>query len=92
MRELEGCLTRLAALASITRSPITIKFARRALRDLVPAYESKPDIEAVQRVVSDSFHIPLAELKSKKRALRVALCRQVAMYLCRKITHNFFPA
>jgi chromosomal replication initiator protein len=92
VRELEGCLTRLAALASITESLITIEFAHRALRDLIPAYESKPGIEAIQRVVSDSFHIHLADLKSKKRTQHVAFCRQVAMYLCRKITSNSFPS
>jgi len=91
VRELEGCLTRLAAMASITGSPITIEFACRALRDLMPADESDPDIEAIQQVVSDWFHIPLADLKSKKRTQRVAFCRHVAMYLCRKITNNSFP-
>jgi chromosomal replication initiator protein len=92
VRELEGCLTRLAALASVTSSPITIEFARQALRDLIRTYESKPDIEAIQRVVSDCFHISLSDLKSKKRTQRVAFCRQVAMYLCRKITSNSFPS
>jgi len=91
VRELEGCLTRLAALTSVTRMPITIEFACRALCDLIGTDESKPDIEAIQQAVSDSFHIPLADLKSKKRTQRVGFCRQVAMYLCRKITNNSFP-
>ena len=92
VRELEGCLTRLAALASVTGSPITIEFAHQALRDLIRTYESKPDVEAIQRVVSDRFHIRLVDLKSKKRTQRVAFCRQVAMYLCRKITGNSYPS
>jgi chromosomal replication initiator protein len=92
VRELEGCLTRLTALASVTGSAITIEFARQALRDLIRTYESKPDIEAIQRVVSECFHIRLAELKSKKRTQRVAFCRQVAMYICRKTTSNSFPS
>jgi chromosomal replication initiator protein len=91
VRELEGCLTRLAALASVTGSPITIEFARPALRDLIRTYDSKPDVAAIQRVVADYFHIGLAELKSKKRTQRVAFCRQVAMYLCRKLTNHSFP-
>ena len=90
VRELEGCLTRLAALASITGSPITIEFARQGLRDLIRT-QAKPHIEGIQRMVSDSFHILLADLKSKKRTQHVAFCRQVAMYLCRKMTDNSFP-
>jgi chromosomal replication initiator protein len=92
VRELEGCLTRLAALASLNTSPMTIEFARQALRDLIRTHETKPDIEAIQRAVADFFHIRLADLKSKRRTQHIAFCRQVAMYLCRKITESSFPA
>ncbi len=91
VRELEGCLTRLAALASMNRAPITIEFARQALRDLIRAHDLKPDIEIIQKIVSDFFHIRLADLKSKKRTQHIAFCRQVAMYLCRKMTDSSFP-
>jgi chromosomal replication initiator protein len=59
---------------------------------LIRTYESRPDIEVIQRVVSECLHIRLADLKSKKRTQRIAFCRQVAMYLCRKITGNSFPS
>jgi chromosomal replication initiator protein len=91
VRELEGCLTRLSALASLNTIPITVEFARQALRDLIRTSEAKPDIEAIQRIVSDVFHIRLVDLKSKKRTQHIAFCRQVAMYLCRKITDSSFP-
>ena len=91
VRELEGCLTRLAALTSLNTSPMTIDFARQALRDLIRTHDSKPDIEAIQRIVAEFFHIHLADLKSKKRTQHIAFCRQVAMYLCRKITESSFP-
>ena len=91
VRELEGSLTRLAALASIGNLPITVEFARQALRDMLRSHEFKPDIEAIQRAVADHFHIKLAELKSKKRTQHIAFCRQVAMYLCRKMTDSSFP-
>src|SRR5713226_2619841 len=92
VRELEGCLTRLGALASMSKSTITPEFARQALRDLIRTHEVKPDVEAIQRTVSDYFHIRLTELKSKKRTQHIAFCRQVAMYLCRKLTESSFPA
>jgi len=92
VRELEGCLTRLAALASMDKLAITTEFARQALRDLIRTHDLKPDIEMIQKTVSDFFHIRLADLKSKKRTQHIAFCRQVAMYLCRKMTDSSFPA
>src|SRR5581483_2256339 len=53
VREIEGSLTRLSALASISRKPITVDFAREALRDMIRTNDSKPDIETIQRAVGD---------------------------------------
>ena len=91
VRELEGCLTRLAAMASFDGSAITVDFARNALQDLIRNSDAKPDIDSIQKTVSDFFHIRLADLKSKKRTQHIAFCRQVAMYLCRKLTDASFP-
>jgi chromosomal replication initiator protein len=92
VRELEGCLTRLAALASLNKSEITLEFAKQALHDLIRGnQEVAPDIEAIQRTVAEFFHIRLADLKSKRRTQHIAFCRQVAMYLCRKLTQCSFP-
>jgi chromosomal replication initiator protein len=62
VRELEGCLTRLAALASLNNSEITLEFARHALHDLIRKQEQKPDVESIQRTVSDSFHVRLVAM------------------------------
>ncbi|MHB8381915.1 MAG: chromosomal replication initiator protein DnaA [Candidatus Binataceae bacterium] len=91
VRELEGCLTRLGALASLSKSAITLDFARQALHDLIRNHEAKPDVEMIQKTVADFFHIRLMDLKSKKRTQHIAFCRQVAMYLCRKLTSSSFP-
>ncbi|MGZ6184961.1 MAG: chromosomal replication initiator protein DnaA [Candidatus Binataceae bacterium] len=91
VRELEGCLTRLAALASMDRTPITVEFTRQALHDLIRVQDHRPCIDGIQKTVSDFFHIRLVDLKSKKRTQHIAFCRQVAMYLCRKLTDNSFP-
>ena len=91
VRELEGCLTRLAALASMDRAPVTVEFTRQALHDLIRVQDHRPGIEGIQKTVADFFHIRLTDLKSKKRTQHIAFCRQVAMYLCRKLTDNSFP-
>src|SRR4029077_12080836 len=91
VRELEGCLTRLAALASMDRAPVTVEFTRQALHDLIRVQDHRPGIEGIQKTVADFFHIRLADLKSKKRTQHIAFCRQVAMYLCRKLTDSSLP-
>jgi chromosomal replication initiator protein len=91
VRELEGCLTRLAALASMDRAPLTVEFTRQALHDLIRVQDRRPGIDGIQKTVADFFHIRLVDLKSKKRTQHIAFCRQVAMYLCRKLTDSSFP-
>jgi chromosomal replication initiator protein len=91
VRELEGCLTRLGALASLGKTAITIDFARQALHDLIRNHEARPDVEMIQKAVAEFFHVRLTDLKSKKRTQHIAFCRQVAMYLCRKLTGSSFP-
>jgi chromosomal replication initiator protein len=92
VRELEGCLTRIAAVASLDKNAaITVDFARQALHDLISLRDAKPDVESIQKTVADFFHIRLSDLKSKKRTQHIAFCRQVAMYLCRKLTDSSFP-
>jgi chromosomal replication initiator protein len=92
VRELEGCLTRLAARASLKKdAAITVDFARESLQDLIRSPDAKPDVESIQKTVADFFHIRLTDLKSKKRTQHIAFCRQVAMYLCRKLTDCSFP-
>src|SRR5271163_2846560 len=91
VRELEGCLTRLAALDSMDRAPLTVEFTRQALHDLIRVQDHRPGIDGIQKTVADFFHIRLVDLKSKKRTQHIAFCRQVAMYLCRKLTDSSFP-
>jgi chromosomal replication initiator protein len=92
VRELEGCLNRLAALSSLNHCTITLDFAREALHDLIPFQNAKVGIEAIQKAVAVYFHVQLFDLMSKRRTQHLAFCRQVAMYLCRELTDSSFPA
>jgi chromosomal replication initiator protein len=91
VRELEGGLTRLGALAEINDTAITVDFARQVLHNL--AKDKGPDItiEMVQRAVAKYFGLRVADLNSKKRTQPVAFPRQVAMYLCRKLANTSYP-
>lgn len=91
IRELEGALNRLVALASFEHAEITVDFARHVVKDMGSRHASGLTIEAIQKAVCDFFKIRASELRSRKRTRAVALPRQVAMYLCRRHTDASFP-
>jgi chromosomal replication initiator protein len=91
VRELEGGLTRLGALATLTRSAITLEFARQVLQNLVKGKEKEISVEAVQKAVCKYFGIRVIDMTSKRRTHLVAFPRQVAMYLCRKLAGASYP-
>lgn len=92
IRELEGALNRILAFSSLTNKPITVELANEALKDLIS--KDKPKIitaEYIQEVVAAYFHLKPDELKSSKRTRNIAYPRQIAMYLCRKLTDLSLP-
>jgi chromosomal replication initiator protein len=91
VRELEGHLRRLSASASLSKTAITVETARSVLKDLLRDRRSV-SIETIQRRTCEHYGIRMADLLSKKRARNIALPRQVAMYLARKLTSESFPA
>jgi chromosomal replication initiator protein len=87
IRELEGCMIRLGAHASLTGSQIDLAMTKQVLKDLI-SDEYKPlNTDTIQKVVSEFFGIKHQDMKVKKRTKDVAVPRQIAMYLCKQLTH-----
>lgn len=91
IRELEGCLIRLGAYASMAHADISVDFARHVLKDLLPHEKRVIDIELIQKAVAKYFDIKISLLRSKSREQKIARPRQVAMYLCREYTDRSLP-
>jgi chromosomal replication initiator protein len=91
VRELEGNLTRLAALSTLTNCQVTLDFARQVLQNIVKGKEKEVSIESVQKSVCKYFGIRVADLTSKRRTQLVAFPRQVAMFLSRKLAGASYP-
>jgi chromosomal replication initiator protein len=92
IRELEGSLVRLIAISSLRGVPISKMLAQDAIRNI--ADDEQPagiTIEQIQRAVSAHYKLRLEELKSKNNARQIAVPRQVAMYLCKRLTKHSFP-
>ncbi len=91
IRELEGSLIRLIAYASLTGKALTIELAQDVLRNVLDHEEKAVTIEQIQKFVAEYYHLKLTELKSRNNSKSVAMPRQVAMYLCKSLTHASLP-
>jgi len=91
IRELEGALRRVTANAKFTGQPITLDFAKLALKDLIALQDKLVTIENIQKTVAEYFKIRVAELLSKKRNRSIARPRQIAMALAKELTNHSLP-
>lgn len=91
VRELEGSLRRVIANSRFTGRPITIDFAKEALRDLLALQERLVTIENIQKTAAEYYKIRVADLLSKRRNRSIARPRQVAMALARELTNHSLP-
>jgi chromosomal replication initiator protein len=92
IRELEGSLVRLIAISSLRGLPISKMLAQDAIRNI--ADDDQPvgiTIEQIQKTVSAHYKLRVEELKSKNNSRQIAVPRQVAMYLCKRLTKHSFP-
>jgi len=91
VRVLEGALTRLCAFASLVGREISMELTQDCLSDVLRASERKITVEEIQRKVSDHYNIRLSDMIGPKRLRSYARPRQVAMYLCKKMTSRSLP-
>lgn len=91
VRELEGALHRVMANATFTGRPITLEFAKEALRDLLAMQEKLVTMENIQKTVAEYCKIRVADLLSKRRNRSVARPRQIAMSLSKELTNHSLP-
>src|SRR5688500_7126439 len=94
VRELEGCIIKLIAFASLRQQPVTVDLAIEALRDRIrpsaPGSGHGSDgrglsITTIQSAVAKAWGVSAAALTSKSRTREVAVPRQAAMLLSREL-------
>jgi len=84
VRELEGALTRLRAVASVTGRPIDLALAEEAVEPVCHD-KRRVSVERVEQLVGTYLGVDPRQLASPLRGARVVFARQVAMYLLRKM-------
>jgi chromosomal replication initiator protein len=91
IRELEGSLIRLIAYASLTGRAISLELTQDVLKNVIEQDEKAITIESIQKFVSEYYQLKFGELKSKNNSKSIALPRQIAMYMCKTLTHASLP-
>jgi chromosomal replication initiator protein len=87
IRELEGCLNRVAAVAQLSERAITVDVAAAALVEILnTAVQRRISPDVIIREVAAHYGVELRALQGRSRSQSVVLPRQVAMYLLREET------
>jgi chromosomal replication initiator protein len=88
IRDLEGAVRRLLGFVSINRSEITLDLAKNVLKDNIKTVKSKVSIDLIIEKTAAFYKVPVNSIREKNRRKEVAFCRQVAMYISKKITNH----
>jgi chromosomal replication initiator protein len=92
IRELEGSLIRVMAMASLRGVPLSRALAQDAMRNVSQVTESDSvTIPMIQKVVADFYKVGIDDLKARSNMRQVLFPRQIAMYLCKRLTRKSYP-
>lgn len=92
IRELEGSLVRVLAMASLRGLPLSKGLAQEAMRTVSRTSDENPiSIPRIQKAVADYYKLSVDGLRSRSNVGNVLVPRQVAMYLCKRLTTKSYP-
>ncbi|WP_426570676.1 chromosomal replication initiator protein DnaA [Aquihabitans sp. McL0605] len=93
IRELEGALNRVSALAKLHKRPVTLAEAEKHLHDIIGDRQPRPITPAlILQTTSEMFDFSIEDLKGKSRQRPLVTARQIAMYVFRDLTDLSYPA
>ena len=88
IRELEGAITTVYAIATTTGNDVTLELAQTALDGQIKLAARHISITDIIEVVTRHFDVRLTDLQSKKRSQSITEPRQICMYLARSLTKH----
>ena len=88
IRELEGCLIKLLANASLVGRKIDIELARKTVKEISSTKKINISIDYITKIVCEHFEVEENKVREKNRKKEVVEARQVAMYLSKILTKS----
>lgn len=90
-RDLEGAFNQIVAQSEFLGTPISLETVQETLSDSRYTAGQRLTVDRIQRAVCEEFRMTLTDMVSKRRARAIARPRQVAMYICKKMTKRSLP-
>lgn len=86
IRELEGCLIKMLATASLNSKDISIDLARKIVREIASDRKLNLSIDDITKLVCEYLNVPENKVRDKTRKKEIVLARQLSMYFAKEFT------
>ncbi len=88
IRELEGCLIKLLANASLNSMEIDLELTKRTVREIATNRKISITIDDITKTVCEFLQVDENKIRDKTRKKEVVLARHLAMYLSKELTKS----
>ena len=88
IRELEGCLIKILANASLSSKEITFELVKKTVNEIATdRKKNNINIDSITKIVCNHFSLAENKLRDKTRKKEIVQARQLAMYLSKEMTN-----
>jgi len=88
IRELEGCLIKILATASLNSVEIDFELAKKTVKEIATDRKFNITIDSITKTVCVYLNIAENKIRDKTRKKEIVLARQLAMYLSKELTKS----
>jgi len=88
IRELEGCLIKLLANASLNSVEIDFELAKKIVKEIATDRKVNVTVENITKIVCSYLNIAENKIRDKTRKKEIVLARQLAMYFSKELTKS----
>ncbi len=86
IRQIEGALKKMRAMAYIQGTDVSMEHAKAVVSDILTAKAAAVTPEKVITYVSQKYNIPFEDIVGKRKTDAIASARQIAVFLLRELT------
>jgi chromosomal replication initiator protein len=88
IRELEGCLIKMLATATINSKEIDLELTKKIVKEIASDKKITLGIDDITKIVCEFLSLPENKIREKTRKKEIVFARQIAMYLSKEFTSN----